>query len=84
MTFRTRRTLGETEFFILTWTNASSTAEAAAVLRRNRKEWPYSVTISSISTFASQLRRKGVNLPHMEHRGNVLDVTALNAFLANC
>jgi hypothetical protein len=83
-TFRTRRTLPQTEFFILTWSHSNSTAEVASTLRRERKGWPFSVTISSLSQFASHLRATGVELPYMDHRGNELQVDALNAFLASC
>ena len=82
--FRTRRTLKQTEFFITTWENSNSTAEVQAILHRNRKDWPFSVTISSISQFASHLRSSGVKLSYMSGLGNELDVAGLNSFVATC
>ena len=82
--FRTRRTERQTQFFIQTWSQSDSTAEVASMLRRNRKDWPFSVTITSLSQFATHLRGRGVKLPHMSGLGNELDVDALNSFLATC
>jgi len=79
---RTRRTIAQVKFFIESWLNSDSTSEVTNLLRRSRKDWPYSVESSSISQFASMLRSKGAELPHMDNRGHVIDVEELNMFIA--
>jgi|15BtaG_2_1085339.scaffolds.fasta_scaffold175527_1 hypothetical protein len=81
---RTRRTPEQVKFFIQAWIQSASTRDVAKMLARSRKDWPFSVHVPSLSVYASQLRSAGVKLPYMEHRGNTVDVSDLNAFLATC
>ena len=82
--FRTRRTEEQVKFFIECWLAANTTREVIKMLRCSRKNWPYSIEKQSVAFFAASLRRSGVKLPWMEHRGNELDVVALNSFIASC
>ena len=53
----TRRTNEEISTFIDAWMEAASTREVALLLRRRRKDWPYSFQVSSLAQFAGHLRR---------------------------
>ncbi len=77
-TFRTRRTQAQVKFFIECWLTSDTTAQVVKALRCNRRDWPFSVEKQSVAIFASRLRSEGVKLPYMEHRGNSVDVAALN------
>ena len=82
MARRTRRTNTEISTFIQAWLDSASTRDVAHMLRRNRKNWPYSIEVTSLSQFASQLRDNGVNLPYMDTKGNSIDADYFNAMIA--
>ena len=78
MARRTRRTNNEISTFIMAWLDSASTREVAHALARNRKNWPYSIEVTSLSQFASQLRAAGVELPSMDTRGHRIDASYFN------
>ncbi len=82
MARRTRRTNTEISTFIQAWLDSATTREVATLLARRRKDWPYSVEVSSLSQYASQLRSAGVELPYMEGKGNTIDANLFNALIS--
>jgi len=82
MSRNTRRTNTEIETFIKAWMSARNTRDVASALARARNRWPYSVEVSSVAQFASQLRTSGVSLPYMDNKGNEIDASYFNAFIA--
>ena len=80
----TRRTNNEISTFIQIWIAAASTREVATALARRRKDWPYSIAVSSISQFASQLRSNGVELPYMDSCGQAIDAGHWNRLISSC
>tara|TARA_R110000850_G_C9615934_1_gene430384 strand:- start:174 stop:428 length:255 start_codon:yes stop_codon:yes gene_type:complete len=83
MARNTRRTNSEIETFIKAWLDASSTRDVARALTRARQRWPYSVEVSSVSQFATQLRTSGISLPYMDNKGNEIDADYFNALIAS-
>ena len=78
----TRRTNEEISTFFDAWMEAASTREVALLLRRRRKDWPYSIQVSSLAQFAGHLRRSGIKLPHMGNGANTINADYFNAMIA--
>jgi hypothetical protein len=80
--FRTSRTHEEIVTFINAWMDGETTADTVRILRKKRSLWPYSVSTSSVSQFATKLRQNGVDLPRREPRsGYLVRVNALNSLI---
>ena len=82
MARNTRRSNNEISTFIDAWLDAASTKEVATILARRRKDWPYSVEVSSLAQFAGQLRRNGIDLAYMDNKGNSINADYFNAMIA--